>query len=137
MKLNRRSRCLLLAVLAVFLLWGAVHALVRSVENWRWLHAGPIENHPVRIYDVRFSKEFTDLNDVQLSVAQAIGIPPVSDREAAEKAALKDSRLPSFTVKPPAAAWPPKRSRCSEQAASAAWTSWRCRAANRPCRENC
>lgn len=85
MKQNRRSRCLLLAVLAVFLLWGAVHALVRSVENWRWLHAGPIENHPVRIYDVRFSKEFNDLNDVQLSVAQAIGIPPVSDREAAEK----------------------------------------------------
>lgn len=85
MKLNRRPRCLLLALLAVLLLWGAVRALVRSVENWRWLHAGPIENHPVRIYDVRFSKEFNDLNDVQLSVAQAIGIPPVADRDAAEK----------------------------------------------------
>jgi hypothetical protein len=37
----------------------------------------PIENHPVRIYDVNFDKEFHDLNEVQLALAQAIGVPPV------------------------------------------------------------
>ena len=58
---------------------------VRScVEERRWLALGPIENHPVRIWDVKFAKEFNDMNDVQLEVAQAIGVPPVKNREAAE-----------------------------------------------------
>ena len=55
------------------------------IEERRWLALGPIENHPVRIWDVRFSKEFNDMNDVQLEVAQAIGVPPVKNREEAEK----------------------------------------------------
>ena len=55
------------------------------IEERRWLALGPIENHPVRIWDVKFSKEFNDMNDVQLEVAQAIGVPPVKNREEAEK----------------------------------------------------
>ena len=58
---------------------------IRScVRERQWLALGPIENHPVRIYDVKFAKEFNDMNDVQLAVAQAIGVPPVADRDAAE-----------------------------------------------------
>ena len=51
-----------------------------------WLALGPIQNNPVRsrIYDVNFSREFNDMNDTQLRVAQAIGVPPVADRDAAE-----------------------------------------------------
>lgn len=55
------------------------------VREKRWLALGPIENNPVRIYDVKYSREFNDMNDVQLDVAQAIGVPPVKDREEAEK----------------------------------------------------
>lgn len=58
---------------------------VRScVKERQWLALGPIENHPVRIYDVKYTKEFNDKNDVQLEVAQAIGVPPVANKEAAE-----------------------------------------------------
>lgn len=58
---------------------------IRScVRERQWLALGPIENHPVRIYDVKFAKEFNDMNDTQLKVAQAIGVPPVADRDAAE-----------------------------------------------------
>lgn len=71
------------ALAAGLLLWGVLH--VRScTEQKRWLALGPIENHPVRIYDVRYRTEFNDLNDVQLEVAQAIGVPPVANRDAAE-----------------------------------------------------
>ena len=55
------------------------------IRERRWLALGPIENHPVRIYDVNFAREFNDQNDVQLEMAQAIGVPPVADRGAAEK----------------------------------------------------
>lgn len=54
------------------------------IKEKQWLALGPIENHPVRIYDVKFAKEFNDLNDTQLEVAQAIGIPPVANRDEAE-----------------------------------------------------
>lgn len=53
-------------------------------EHQQWVDQGPIPNHPVRIYDVKFAREFNDMNDTQLKVAQAIGVPPVQDREAAE-----------------------------------------------------
>ena len=66
------------------LLWG-FFSLRSYIREKRWLALGPIENHPVRVYDVKFAKEFNDLNDVQLEVAQAIGVPPVADREAAEE----------------------------------------------------
>lgn len=72
------------AVAAGLLLWSVLH--VRScTKERRWLALGPIENHPVRIWDVRYKREFNDMNDVQLEVAQALGVPPVADREAAEK----------------------------------------------------
>ena len=60
-----------------------------------WLALGPIQNHPVRsrIYDVNFSREFNDLNETQLKVAQAIGVPPVADRDAAEHLKTKLVRL--------------------------------------------
>ena len=85
MKLKRRHIRLLALLAAVLLLTVAVRSLVNSVRDWRWKHAGPIENHPVRIWDVKFAKEFNDLNETQLAVAQAIGVPPVEDRDAAEK----------------------------------------------------
>ena len=55
------------------------------IQERRWLSLGPIENHPVRIYDVKFAKEFNDKNDVQLETAELIGISPVADREEAEE----------------------------------------------------
>ena len=55
------------------------------VRERKWLALGPIENHPVRIYDVKFAQEFNDLNETQLRVAQAIGVPPVADRQEAER----------------------------------------------------
>ncbi len=63
------------------------------IRERRWLALGPIENHPVRIWDVKFTKEFNDKNDVQLEVAQAIGVPPVQNREAAEKLKTKLVKL--------------------------------------------
>lgn len=59
---------------------------IRScVRERQWLALGPIENHPVRIYDVKYTREFNDMNPKHLEVAQAIGVPPVQDREAADK----------------------------------------------------
>ncbi|MBR5042580.1 MAG: hypothetical protein IKX67_05015 [Bacteroidales bacterium] len=55
------------------------------IQERRWLSLGPIENHPVRIYDVKFAREFNDKNDVQLETAELIGISPVADREEAEE----------------------------------------------------
>ena len=60
------------------------------IRERRWLALGPIENHPVRIWDVKFAN---DKNDVQLEVAQAIGVPPVQNREAAEKLKTKLVKL--------------------------------------------
>ena len=72
-----------------FLLFFCVRSCVKQrrlrKEEQAWLALGPIKNAPVRIYDVKFSREFNDMNDVQLQVAQAIGVPPVADREAAEQ----------------------------------------------------
>lgn len=80
---------LVVAVLGVYVFFSA-----RScIEERRWLALGPIENHPVRIWDVKFSKEFNDMNDVQLEVAQAIGVPPVKNREEAEKLKSKLVKL--------------------------------------------
>jgi hypothetical protein len=80
---------LVVAVLGVYVYFSA-----RScIEEHRWLALGPIENHPVRIWDVKFSKEFNDMNDVQLEVAQAIGVPPVKNREEAEKLKSKLVKL--------------------------------------------
>jgi len=59
------------------------------VRERQWLALGPIENHPVRIYDVRYKSEFNDMNHVHLAAAQAIGVPPVKDREAAAKMTSK------------------------------------------------
>lgn len=55
------------------------------IREKQWLALGPIENHPRRIWDVKFTREFNDMNDAQLKVAQAIGIPPVANREEADK----------------------------------------------------
>ena len=63
------------------------------IRERRWLALGPIENHPVRIWDVKFAKEFNDNNDVQLEVAQAIGVPPVENREKAEDLKTKLVKL--------------------------------------------
>ena len=85
MKLKRKTKFWLVVsailglIAGLLVLWG-----VRGIQRWRWHHAGPIENHPVRIWDVNFAKEFNDLNEAQLAVAQAVGVPPVEDRAAAE-----------------------------------------------------
>lgn len=62
-------------------------------EEEAWLALGPILNHPVRVYDVNFTKEFNDMNEVQLLAAQAIGVPPVADRDAAEELKSKLVKL--------------------------------------------
>ncbi len=57
----------ILGALAVAALLVYAFFSVRScVEERRWLALGPIENHPVRIYDVKLAKEFNDMNDDQL-----------------------------------------------------------------------
>ena len=80
---------LILRLAGILILAGAALYFFFSVRSCvrekQWLALGPIENHPVRIYDVKFSKEFNDLNDVQLEVAEAIGVPPIANREDAEK----------------------------------------------------
>ena len=59
---------------------------VRScVRQKQWLSLGPIENNPVRIYDVKYAREFNDLNPVHLAAAVSAGVPPVKNREEAEK----------------------------------------------------
>ena len=86
MKLKRKTKfwlvvsAILALILSLLVLW-----TVNGIKKWRWNHAGPIENHPVRIWDVNFAKEFNDLNETQLAVAQAVGVPPVEDRDAAER----------------------------------------------------
>ena len=80
-------------VLCAFLLIWAVSAIKKKIEVRRWLALGVIENHPRRVYDVKFAKEFNDMNDVQLLAAQAIGVPPVKDREAAEHSKKRLVRL--------------------------------------------
>ena len=67
----------------IIVIW-AVFSGNKKQEIDEWLELGVIENHPRRVYDVKFAKEFNDMNDVQLLAAQAIGVPPVKNREAAE-----------------------------------------------------
>lgn len=86
MKLKRKTRFwLIVSAVSALLLTLLTGWTVHRVREWRWLHAGPIENHPVRIWDVNFTREFNDLNDTQLEEARRIGIPTVEDREAAEQ----------------------------------------------------
>ena len=86
MKLKRKTKFWLVVSAILALLVGLlVLWTVHKVKDWRWHHAGPIENHPVRIWDADVAQEFNDLNDVQLAVAQAVGVPPVEDRAAAEQ----------------------------------------------------
>ena len=83
MKTRDIARSVLAAVgvgLALYVFFSA-----RScVRERQWLALGPIENHPVRIYDVKFAQEFNDINDAQLEVAMAIGVRPVANRQEAE-----------------------------------------------------
>ena len=81
------------AFLAACLLLYVFFSARSCIKERRWLALGTIENHPVRIWDVNFAKEFNDVNDVQLAVAQAIGVPPVRDREEAEKLKSKLVKL--------------------------------------------
>ena len=47
---------------------------VRScVRERRWLALGPIENHPVRIYDVKYAREFNDMNELIVNLFTAKG----------------------------------------------------------------
>ena len=83
MKTRDIARSVLAAVgigLALYVFFSA-----RScVRERQWLALGPIENHPERIYDVKFAQEFNDINDAQLEVAMAIGVRPVANRKEAE-----------------------------------------------------
>ena len=85
--MENKTKVIVAAVAAVLLLLVGVkacHSIREKVQERRWLAQGPIKNHPVRIWDVKFAREFNDKNDVQLKVAQAIGVPPVENREGAE-----------------------------------------------------
>ena len=82
------TRIIVCAVVGLLLIGAGVYgykSLRTRIEEKQWLAQGPIVNHPVRIYDVKFAREFNDMNKKQLEVAQAIGVPPVADREAAER----------------------------------------------------
>ena len=82
-----RRRDIIRSILAVAGIGLALYVFFSArscVKERSWLALGPIENHPVRIYDVKFAQEFNDLNDTQLEVARAIGISPVANREEAE-----------------------------------------------------
>ena len=81
------------AILCATLVLYAFFSVRSCVKERRWLALGPIENHPVRIWDVKFAQEFNDINDVQLAVARAIGVPPVKNREEAEKLRTKLVKL--------------------------------------------
>ena len=85
MKKKRSIQFALLGILLLVVLgvWATIRIRER-LEVRRWLNAGPIENHPVRVFDVKYPREFNDLNETQMAVALAIGVPPVADREAAE-----------------------------------------------------
>ena len=89
LKIPEMNRSIFIRIAGAVLVAGLVLYVFFSarscIRERRWLALGPIENHPVRIWDVNFSKEFNDLNDTQLAVAQAIGVPPVKNREEAEK----------------------------------------------------
>jgi len=88
--MNKRTYFRIFCILVgLILLTWAFFSIKSKVEEHRWLSQGMIENHPRRIYDVKFSREFNDMNDVQLKMAQAIGVPPVKDREAAERTKKK------------------------------------------------
>ena len=76
----------------IFTVW-AVSSIKSSIEQKRWLALGPIHNNPRRVYDVKFAREFNDMNDVQLAAAQVLGVPPVKDRDAAEHAKKKLEKL--------------------------------------------
>ncbi len=97
-KYLRLALLLLIVLLGIFMVRTcrirAQERAAREAEQ-AWLALGPILNHPVRsrIYDVNFSREFNDMNETQLKVAQAIGVPPVADREAAEHLKSKLVRL--------------------------------------------
>lgn len=82
-----------LAIYCVFIHKASVKERKAREEEEAWLALGPIPNHPVRVYDVNFTKEFNDMNEVQLLAAQAIGVPPVADREAAEHLKTKLVKL--------------------------------------------
>ena len=62
----------------IFTVW-AVSSIKQRLEQKRWLALGVIENHPRRVYDVKFAREFNDMNDVQLAAAQVLGVPPVKE----------------------------------------------------------
>ena len=83
-----------LAVIGIGLAMYVFFSARSCVRERQWLALGPIENHPVRIYDVKFAQEFNDINDAQLEVAMAIGVRPVANRQEAE--GLK-SRLVELT----------------------------------------
>ena len=91
----KMAGALLVAGLALYVFFSA-----RScVKERRWLALGPIENHPVRIWDVNFAKEFNDINDVQLAVAQAVGVPPVADKEEYDRETMLGPLLNSDSDK--------------------------------------
>ncbi|MBO4340241.1 MAG: hypothetical protein J5835_02280 [Bacteroidales bacterium] len=92
--MNRKTyyRISFFLVAMVLGIW-AVSSVKSCIREKRWLAQGVIENHPRRVYDVKFSREFNDMNDVQLLMAQAIGVLPVADRNAAEHSKKKLVKL--------------------------------------------
>lgn len=98
--MNHKTRLIvaggvLLAFLSFFFIRKHVRIHKARKAEEAWLALGPIANHPKRIYDVKFAREFNDMNDTQLRMAQAIGVPPVADREAAEKLKSKLVKIES------------------------------------------
>ena len=84
------------AVLAAIL--AAVIAVM--VKNYR---SKVIENHPVHLRELRYTKVFNDVNALHLEAAAAVGINPPADREEAASGKKKLVEIKScdlYTVEP-------------------------------------
>ena len=86
--MNRKWKAILAAAALLSVLAGFFW-IRGAVRHRRWV-SGHIENHPVRVYDVQYPRVFNDLNDLQLQVAETVGVPPVQSREEASR--MKNAR---------------------------------------------
>ena len=77
-----------------------VTVIAVAVKNYR---SKPIENHPVRLREVKYTRVFNDLNALHLEAAAAVGIDPPADRDEAASGKKKLVEIAScdlYTVEP-------------------------------------
>ena len=85
---------------AILLSAAAAVAIGLAVKNYR---SKVIENHPVHLKELRYTRVFNDLNSLHLEAAAAVGIDPPQDREDASSGKKKLVEIKScdlYTVEP-------------------------------------